>query len=79
MPNSMKPSSEAPSKANQEPSFWGGPALDLPVDPGFLSETQSLTVDQLFRLNLKLLDPGRDLKAEEERRLRDKCNVPFEL
>jgi len=49
------------------------------MDPGFASEPPRLTGDQLFEMNLAHLGSSHFRAEDDERRLREKCDVPFEL
>jgi hypothetical protein len=76
----MKPLSAQPDDAGGGAGpLSSGRRLELPVDPGFASEPPHLTGDQLFEMNLAYLKSSYPRPEDEERRLREKCDVPFEL
>lgn len=53
--------------------------LDLPDPQGFRSIRVSIGLDAMIRFSEERLALVNSRPGAEERRLRDKCNVPFEL
>lgn len=54
-------------------------ALDLPETPDFVSILPPVSPEVVFRWSEELLPQFNARPDAEERRLRDKCRVPFEL
>jgi hypothetical protein len=76
----MKPSSGQPDKlAEAAAPYSTGPDLEFPVDPGFISQPPRMTADQMYHFNMELMTFFNTRPEVAERRLRDKCDVPFVL
>jgi len=76
----MKPSSGQPDKlAEAAAPYSSGPFLEFPADPGFVSVPPRMTADQMFRFNMEQMKFFNARPEIAERRLRDKCDVPFVL
>jgi hypothetical protein len=76
----MKPSSEEPGNSTEKAfPLSSGPMLEFPVDPDFISEPPRRSADEMYRINQTQLKFYNSIPGLEERRLRDKCDVPFIL
>ena len=76
----MKPLSEQPDDSVKPAgALSSGPELELPDDPGFISEPPRMSADAIFRINQSQMKFFNSRPGAEEQRLREKCNVPFVL
>jgi hypothetical protein len=76
----MKHSSGEPGDHHADAGYFAGaPELDLPDDPGFISESPRVNADVLYRHNLSQMKFLNSRPGADEQRFREKCDVPFEI
>ncbi len=76
----MKPSSGQPDKLGETAvPYSAGEFLELPVDPGFVSEPPRMTVEQMYAFNMERMKSINTNPRIMEEWLRDKYDAPFEL
>jgi hypothetical protein len=76
MPKHMKQSSGQHDKVSKVTTDLD---FELPDEPGFISRTHPMSANALYRHNQWFVKAFNTRPGAEERRLRDKCDVPFVL